>query len=113
MYEYRAKIVRLIDGDTVVADVELGFHTSLRSTFRLSGINTPEIRGVERPRGLAATEYLQQAISELTNGTNELTIRTHKDRTGKYGRYLAELWIGDINLNKALVAAGHAAIAHY
>lgn len=113
MFEYRATIVRVIDGDTVVADVELGFHISLRSTFRLSGINAPETRGVERPDGLAASEYLKQAISELTDDTNELTIRTHKDRTGKYGRYLAELWVDDINLNEALVAAGHAAIAHY
>ncbi|WP_417849417.1 thermonuclease family protein [Thalassoglobus sp.] len=113
MYEYRAKIVRLIDGDTVVADVQLGFHVSLRTTFRLFGIDAPETRGVERPDGLAATEYLKRFISKLTDGSNELTIRTQKDRTGKYGRYLAELWVGDINLNEALVAAGHAAIAHY
>ena len=113
MYEYRAKIVRVIDGDTVEAEVQLGFQVSLRTTFRLFGIDAPETRGVERPLGLLATQYLQQAISELTNGTNALTIRTHQDRTGKYGRYLAELWVGEINLNEALVAAGQAEIATY
>jgi len=108
MYEYWATVVRVIDGDTVEADVQLGFRVSLRTTFRLRGIDAPELRGAERPEGLAAKEYLQRSISELTHGTHELTIRTHKDRTGKYGRYLAELWIGDTNLNQALVTAGHA-----
>ena len=113
MYEYRATIVRIIDGDTVEADVQLGFHVSLRGMFRLSGINTPEIRGTERPLGLAAKAYLQILIDDLTNGTRELVIKTKKDKTGKYGRYLAELWVDEVDLNKTLVEAGHAVIAHY
>ena len=113
MYQYRATIVRVIDGDTVEADVQLGFHVSLRAMFRLSGINTPEVRGPERPLGLAAKAYLQVLLNDLTDGSRELLIKTKKDKTGKYGRYLAELWVGEVNLNQTLVESGHAERTHY
>ncbi len=59
MYEYRARIVRVIDGDTVEAEVDLGFHISSRMMLRLFGINTPEIKGSTKPAGLSARDYLQ------------------------------------------------------
>ncbi|MEZ6057209.1 MAG: thermonuclease family protein [Planctomycetaceae bacterium] len=113
MYEYRARITRVIDGDTVEAEIELGFHVTFTATLRLIGINAPETRGTERPQGLAATRYLESLLDDLTGETRELTIRTQKDITGKYGRYLAELITGEVNLNHALVAAGHAVPAEY
>ena len=113
MYEYRARIVRVIDGDTVEAEVDLGFHISSRMMLRLFGINTPEIKGDSRLHGLAARDYLIQLIETHTHGTNELTIRTQRDATEKYGRCLATLIASDINLNIALIAAGHAAEAMY
>lgn len=113
MYEYRARIVRVIDGDTVEADIDLGFHISVRKTLRLSGINAPETRGTERPHGLAATRFLEQLIPDLTGGSNELTVCTLKDATGKYGRCLAVLLAGDRNLNEAMIEAGHAVAADY
>lgn len=108
MYEYRARITRVIDGDTVEAEVDLGFHVSILQTFRLHGINAPETRGPERSQGLESTRYLESLIEILTSGTSRLTIRTHKDATEKYGRYLAELIAGDVNINQALVSSGHA-----
>ena len=113
MYEYRARIVRVIDGDTVEAEVDLGFHISSRMSMRLFGINTPEIKGDSRPQGLAARDYLTQLIDTHTHVTNELTIRTQKDATEKYGRLLATLLADDVNLNEALIAAGHAVVAMY
>lgn len=113
MYEYRARITRVIDGDTVEAEIDLGFHVTLSVTLRLDGINAPETRGAERPRGLAATRYLEALLDDLAGDTRLLTVRTRKDSTEKYGRYLAELIAGDVNLNQALVAAGHAVPAEY
>jgi micrococcal nuclease len=108
MYEYRARIARVIDGDTVEAEIDLGFHVTLTVTLRLAGINAPETKGTERPRGLAATRYLDSLITDLTGGTSELTVRTQKDVTEKYGRYLAVLIAGDVNLNDRMLADGHA-----
>ena len=113
MYEYRARIVRVIDGDTVEAEVDLGFHISSRMTMRLFGINTPEIKGDSRPQGLAARDYLTHLIDIHTHGTSELTIHTQKDATEQYGRLLATLLADDVNLNEALIAAGHAVVAMY
>ena len=110
MFEYRARIVRVIDGDTVVAEIDLGFHVSLRATLRLAGIDTPEVRGPTREAGHAATEYLELLLKKLAGPERQLTVRTQKDRTGKYGRYLAVLVAGDRNLNETLVQAGHARI---
>ncbi len=113
MYEYRARITRVIDGDTVEAEIDLGFHVTITVTLRLAGINAPETRGTERPRGLAAKRYLESQLDDLIGDTRALTVRTRKDVTEKYGRYLADLIAGDVNLNLALVAAGHAVPAEY
>ena len=113
MYEYRARIVRVIDGDTVEAEVDLGFHISSRMRLRLFGINAPEIKGPTRPAGLAARDYLQNLIDTHTDSNHELMIRTQKDATEKYGRCLATLVASDVNLNEALIAAGHAVVAMY
>lgn len=108
MYEYRGRIKRVIDGDTVEAEIDLGFHVTFTVTLRLAGINAPETKGTERPRGLAATRYLDSLITDLTGGTRELTVRTQKDVTEKYGRYLAVLMAGDVNLIDRMLADGHA-----
>ena len=108
MFEYRARILRVIDGDTVEADLELGFNVSLRTTLRLAGIDTPEVRGPEQQQGRAATAYLKLLLDKLAGPEHEVTVRTQKDRAGKYGRYLADLMVGSRNLNEAMVLAGHA-----
>ncbi len=108
MYEYRARIVRVIDGDTVEAEIDLGFHVSLQVTLRLVGIDAPEMRGPDRPRGLAATQHMQSLLEELTESNGQVMLRTQKDTTEKYGRYLAELLAGDVNINERMLIDGHA-----
>ena len=71
MYEYRARITRVIDGDTVEAEIDLGFHVTFTATLRLTGINAPETRGTERPQGLASTRYLESLLDELTGENRE------------------------------------------
>jgi len=113
MFEYKAEVVRVIDGDTLVVKIDLGFHTFVEQTLRLYGINAPETRGSgltpdQRRRGTEAKEHL----TALLRGCGPLTVRTLKDRTGKYGRYLAVLYgrdeFGAVDLNQKMVRDGHA-----
>lgn len=93
MYEYKAKIIKVVDGDTVDIDVDLGFGIWYRNQrVRLYGIDTPESRTrdqVEKQYGLMAKEFLKAALGK------ESTLRTHKDSTGKFGRILGEFIVYD------------------
>ena len=103
-YAYRATITDVYDGDTVTADVDLGFSTWRRGErLRLFGIDAPEVRGADRQRGLVARDALRERVMD-----RDVVVCTIKDRTGKYGRYLAEIWLGEENVNDWLVASGHA-----
>lgn len=106
MFEYVAKIVEVIDGDTVDAELDLGFDIIHRIRIRLCGINTPETRTRnkdEKARGLAAKARLK----ELVEGKFVL-VKTEKAETEKYGRYLAVLFLNNVNVNQQLIQEGHA-----
>ena len=108
-YRYRAGNPRFIDGDTVDCDVDLGFGIQTRRQFRLLGINAPEKRRPTYDAGSAAKQHLKSLLDLY--GLAE--VRTHKDRTGKYGRFLATLIGVDgselIDLNRRMIDDGHAA----
>ena len=113
MYEYKIKLVRVIDGDTVDVDIDLGFDVWLRNQrIRLYGIDTPESRTSdddEKIYGLLAKDFL----TKWTNA-GDLTLKTYKDDArGKFGRILGELWYGkDHNINQLLVDNHHAVRYH-
>jgi micrococcal nuclease len=101
MYEYNCEILRVVDGDTVDVSIDLGFDISYKSRVRLYGIDTPESRTRdkdEKARGLMSKEYL---IDELSKG--QVVIKTHKDKKGKFGRVLGEMYVGDRNVNMMMV----------
>jgi micrococcal nuclease len=118
-YIRRARIVRLIDGDTVILDVDMGMAITVRATFRLMGINTPEVRGPEKQAGFAATDHLAKLLVTFKiEGEWGIVVKTYKDKRGKFGRYLADLigvddQGGAVNLNLRMVADGHAVVALY
>ena len=62
MYEYKAKVLRVIDGDTMICEVDLGFSIKVTERIRLRGINTPEVRGTEKKRGLEVKEIVKSII---------------------------------------------------
>jgi len=101
VYEYRAKVIRIVDGDTLHLDVDLGFDVRRQDSFRLAGLDAPE-HGT--PEGDAATAWLTEQLA----GHDEIIVATTKDRREKYGRYLATLWLGSENLNVLMIEAGHA-----
>ena len=106
LYTYKATCTRVYDGDSVTLDIQLGFNMAmLNQKIRLFGINTPEIRGAERPQGLIAAARLR----ELIEG-KEVMLHSHKDRSGKFGRWLGTIYIDGININKLLLEEGLATI---
>ena len=93
MRKYRGKVVRVVDGDTVDFDFDLGFYMTARIRTRLLYINTPE-------RGKAdfqlATDLLATMLKDITDEEGYVEIDVHK--TGKFGRWLVEI----DNINKTL-----------
>lgn len=103
LYTYRCDLVRVVDGDTVELSIDLGLRVAVRAVCRLHGIDAPK-RRCDPCVAAEATKYLTDRLKNTP-----LTCRTHKDRTGKYGRYLVRLFDKDgWDINEAMVRNGHA-----
>ena len=124
MYIYEAKVIRVIDGDTIDALIDIGFSVWVKKRIRFYGINTPESRTkdlIEKQKGLASKQRL---IELLESNENKFKIKSHG--VGKYGRCLGELFIPgienqlnesfynseyegyEVNINQQLVTEGYA-----
>jgi len=89
MYEYRARLLRVVDGDTFDFQVDLGFGIKFQERFRLFGADTPEIYGKHATEnGKIAKEAVEKIFA---NNGPEFTVHTYKDKKGKYGRYIADV----------------------
>ena len=108
MYEYRCKILRIVDGDTVDVDIDLGFGVWMhKERVRLLGIDTPESRTrdlVEKQFGLASKQF----VKDLMPIGSQQIIKTEKDKTGKFGRILGDFLIEGKRLTELMVEANHA-----
>ena len=92
-YEYHAKVINVVDGDTIVVDIDLGFNVVLSNqSVRLLGVDTPESRTsdkIEKVFGLASKEYAKEFVE---NCKKQIILRTHKsDDSEKFGRLLGEI----------------------
>ena len=108
-YQYWGKVVRVVDGDTVDIEVELGFEVKFFGRFRLIGVDTPEIFGVKKSseeykQGKKAAEYVESVIPPGT----WVEIRTYAGPREKYGRWLCEIFVDGSNLNQDLIDKGYA-----
>ena len=109
MYEYRIKsVIKVVDGDTIDVDIDLGFNISYTQRVRLAGIDTPESRTrdlYEKKLGMESKEWLKNALSHAKT----IIIKTEKpDSTEKFGRILGWLYVDDVNLNKVMIDQGYA-----
>ena len=107
MWEYQIRVLRIIDGDTIDAAVDLGFFTHRNIRVRLYGIDTPEVRtrdAEEKKRGFAAKAML----TKLLNDADKVIMKSHG--IGKFGRCLGEIFVekGEqtINISETLIAQG-------
>ena len=106
MYEYRAYVRKVYDGDTVTVDIDLGFDVVLKAQkIRLVRINAPEVRGKQRLEGLKSRDALRGKIANKW-----VKIKTQKDKKGKYGRWLGEVWLAEECINDWLIAEGLAEV---
>ncbi len=110
-YIYRVKeVLKIVDGDTIDADIDLGFDISLTKRVRLNGIDTPESRTTdlkEKALGLEVKEWLKHKLE----GAKDILIKTQlPDSTEKYGRILGNLYINNesLSLNEQMVNTGYA-----
>lgn len=90
MYEYKAKVLAIHDGDTITVSVDLGFRINTEIKVRFYGINTPEIIGPTKDAGLRS----KQRVVDLISG-KDIIIKTHKDKQEKYGRWLADIYVNE------------------
>jgi micrococcal nuclease len=111
MYEYRVKqVLKVVDGDTIDVDIDLGFNISYTQRVRLAGIDTPESRTLdkaEKALGLESKKYLEG----LLKSAKQIVIKTEKpDSSEKYGRILGWLFIDNApeSVNASLIASGYA-----
>ena len=110
-YIYRVKkVLKVVDGDTIDADIDLGFDISLTKRVRLAGIDTPESRTTdlkEKALGLEVKEWLKKRLE----GAKDILIKTQlPDSTEKYGRILGKLYINneETSLNNQMIDEGYA-----
>ena len=111
MYEYRVKkITKIVDGDTIDVDIDLGFNISYSQRVRLAGIDTPESR-TKDVKEKALGQEVKDRLKVLTEKATTIVIRTEKpDSTEKYGRVLGWLYIDGetVSINEGLISDGYA-----
>ena len=113
MFEYKCKIIKVIDGDTTDVDIDLGFGVWLKKQrIRFFGIDTPESRTrdlEEKKYGLAAKKYV---TDRMPLGSTQ-TLVTVKDGKGKYGRILGQFKLEDGSILNDNMIAEHHAVAYF
>lgn len=108
MYIYKAQVIAIYDADTITAKIDLGFHVSVVHKLRLAGIDTPEMRGVEREEGKKSREAL---CNFLGYGEDLILpeIKVETAKTGKFGRWIAVIYtLEGTNVNLWLLDNGYA-----
>ena len=116
MYEYKAKLVKVVDGDTVDVDIDLGFGVWLKDErVRIMGIDTPESRTsdkVEKVFGLASKERLKELLGKDCI-LKTFAAKDGEDMKGKFGRILGDFILDDDRLvTEVLIEEGHAVKYH-
>jgi len=113
-YIYRAKLDRVVDGDTVAALIDVGFDIWFKKRIRFMGLDTWESRTrdlEEKKLGKLAKERTRQLLEDVSSKSGYFRVKSHG--LGKYGRVLGEIFIMDKdgkqwNVNETLIAEGHA-----
>lgn len=100
VYKYNAICSHVIDGDTIEISIDLGFEVSIAGTVRLLGINAPELRGKTKAEGLKSKNALSEMIL-----FKRIVIETVKAKE-KYGRYLATVYLDNLNVNQEMIKRG-------
>lgn len=102
-YRYRATCERVIDGDTFVLRVDLGFRVAVSLEGRLSGVDAPEM---STAAGKAARAFAVGVLGDPTVGAEPLIVESHRDQRS-FARWIVDVYVGGESFADLLVAAGH------
>jgi len=108
LYNYKAELIKVVDGDTVDLNISLGCGVFKKERVRLEGLNAPEIHTKdlrEKAVGLDAMAFTERFLGD---GFGKCYVKSSE--RGKYGRLLIELFVDGKSLNKSLIKEGHARI---
>jgi len=111
LYTYKVKeVISIYDGDTMKAIIDMGFGIFTKQTLRFKDIDAPEVRGDERESGLKSRNWLRDKIYSAIDNGDEIYIKTTKDKKGKYGRLIADVFLENEgrSLNEQMLNKGHA-----
>jgi len=103
VYQYKCNLIKVVDGDTVDAYIDLGFKVILKERIRLMGIDTPESRTrnlMEKSWGKASKKFLQEKMEECEG---KFTLTTKLQKKGKFGRVLGTIMIDGNDVNQMLI----------
>ncbi len=106
LWHYQARVVRVIDGDTLLVELDTGFHSTRWERLRLLGVDCPEIVGTDRQAGMDARNFVRAWVASDTDTWPYLVVTS---KTDSFGRYLATITrkADGVSLADALIAAGH------
>ena len=96
--EYQADVLRVVDGDTIVLRIHLGFDVTMDSHCRFYGVNAPEIHGVSYTNGMISRAFVSSMVSNRT-----IRLLTLDDKRDKYGRILGIIVVDGKNVNQLLL----------
>lgn len=114
LYYYKAKVTDVYDGDTITVEIDLGLHTFIKvEKIRLHRINAPEVKGVEKEKGIKSRDFLRKKILG-----KKILLETIKDKYEKYERYLGEIFMETkknqfVNINNLSVEKDFAVYKKY
>lgn len=110
LYHYAAEVISIYDGDTITLDIDLGCDMWLRGeAVRLKDIDAPEVRGKDKQHGIVS----RNALRHMLPVGSSVIVKTDKDKRGKFGRFIATVYLDGLNVNKWLVDNRHAVERFY
>lgn len=113
-YRYEnISVLDVYDADTLTVLVQLGFKISFELKLRLARINAWEVKGKEKPKGIEARNWFENTLFLAKQEKKKIWIETYKDASEKFGRYLADVYVGEQCLNDELVKRGMAKYQKY
>ena len=102
MFEYKCEVIKVVDGDTVDVNIDVGFSIFHKARVRMYGMDTPESRTRdldEKARGLISKQFILDKVADA----KEIVIKTQKDGKGKFGRVLGKIFIDGENINQSMI----------
>ncbi len=105
MYTYRAEVIRWVDGDTVIVEIDCGFYVKRTERIRLARINTPEMNS-KIARTVRAAKHARMIANKFCPVGSIVKIETYKNKQDMYARYIAEIWFTGVNCSDYLLEVG-------